>query len=150
MSTASTWPAEKVFPVPAELYDRTIHWEKRLAREAPFFRWLFDRFRIRRILDVACGTGRARRDVSFVGPGGGGIRCQCRNDRLCYQPIRNTARSGAEGSGFFGATSRTGEFRRRGSVWATPLSLLQDPAEIEKALRHMLAAIRPGGVLSST
>lgn len=42
----------------SEDYDRFVDWEARLAFEMPFFRALFERRQVRRVLDVACGTGR--------------------------------------------------------------------------------------------
>lgn len=42
----------------AEDYDRFVDWDRRLAREAPFFRSLFEREGVGRVVDVGCGTGR--------------------------------------------------------------------------------------------
>ena len=39
-------------------YDLLVDWERRLAREVPFFLDLFRACGARRVLDVACGTGR--------------------------------------------------------------------------------------------
>ena len=39
-------------------YDLMINWDKRLARELPFFLDLFRSHGVRRVIDVACGTGR--------------------------------------------------------------------------------------------
>lgn len=38
-------------------YDQMISWKTRLERETPFFQRLFNEKRIRRVLDLACGTG---------------------------------------------------------------------------------------------
>ncbi len=38
-------------------YDVIIDWERRLRREAPFFRGLFARHDVQSVLDTACGTG---------------------------------------------------------------------------------------------
>ncbi|MBI3946833.1 MAG: class I SAM-dependent methyltransferase [Armatimonadetes bacterium] len=38
-------------------YDVIINWERRLARETPFYRDLFARHQVARLLDVGCGTG---------------------------------------------------------------------------------------------
>ncbi len=42
----------------AAYYDALIDWPKRLAREEPFFKKLFEPIGVRRLLDAACGTGR--------------------------------------------------------------------------------------------
>lgn len=38
-------------------YDKMVNWPKRLEREAPFFRKLFETVGARRVLDLGCGTG---------------------------------------------------------------------------------------------
>jgi glycine/sarcosine N-methyltransferase len=42
----------------SEDYDRFVNWEARLAFELPFFREAFARHSVRRVLDVASGTGQ--------------------------------------------------------------------------------------------
>ncbi len=53
-------PAEAMprFSILSELYDALVDWPKRLAREEPFFRTLFEQAGAQSIVDVACGTGR--------------------------------------------------------------------------------------------
>jgi len=43
--------------IDVELYDALVDWPKRLANEEPFYRQLFDRYNVKSVLDVACGTG---------------------------------------------------------------------------------------------
>ncbi|MFH0965105.1 MAG: class I SAM-dependent methyltransferase [Planctomycetota bacterium] len=45
-------------PVHRIEYDLLVNWTKRLAREGPFFLDLFRARGVRRVLDLACGTGR--------------------------------------------------------------------------------------------
>ena len=42
----------------SEVYDSLVDWPKRLANEERFYRDLFERHAVRRVLDAACGTGR--------------------------------------------------------------------------------------------
>ena len=42
-------------------YDLIVNWDRRLERETPFYRDLFARHGVRRLLDVGCGTGRHAR-----------------------------------------------------------------------------------------
>jgi glycine/sarcosine N-methyltransferase len=51
----STVPLYDAF---SEDYDRFVNWEARLAFELPFFRSVFERYAVKRLLDVACGTGQ--------------------------------------------------------------------------------------------
>jgi glycine/sarcosine N-methyltransferase len=41
-----------------DYYDLLVDWGKRLAHEGPFYRRLFERRGVRRVLDAACGTGQ--------------------------------------------------------------------------------------------
>ncbi len=47
-----------VFDDLTEVFDELVDWPKRLANEEPFYRRLFARIGVRRLVDVACGTGR--------------------------------------------------------------------------------------------
>ncbi|MBU7005927.1 class I SAM-dependent methyltransferase [Phosphitispora fastidiosa] len=50
--------SENLFSGFASDYDRMIDWEKRLTREAPFFKRLFAERVSGKVLDTACATGR--------------------------------------------------------------------------------------------
>lgn len=49
---------------PASDYDEFVNWDKRLASEGPFFRELFEREGVRRVIDV--GAGSARHSIMFA------------------------------------------------------------------------------------
>ena len=49
--------AGEAFDDLADVYEALIDWPKRLANEAPFYRFCFDAVAARRVADVACGTG---------------------------------------------------------------------------------------------
>ena len=51
-------PDEHGFAEFAGLYERMVDWDRRLARELPFYRTLFDRHHVSRVLEVSCGPGR--------------------------------------------------------------------------------------------
>lgn len=50
-------PASTGRVAPASDYDTFVDWSKRLEREGPFFRRVFDEHGVRRVLDVGCGSG---------------------------------------------------------------------------------------------
>ncbi len=54
--------AEKT--APQSDYDEFVNWEKRLGNEGPFFRDLFERAGVRRVIDV--GAGSARHSIMFA------------------------------------------------------------------------------------
>ncbi len=47
----------ELFAERVEVYEALVDWDRRLAREAPFFRQLFEEASVRRVVDTACGTG---------------------------------------------------------------------------------------------
>lgn len=54
----STHSPESPFELDPHVYDQLVNWDKRLPREAEFLRPRFEAAGVRRVLDVACGTGR--------------------------------------------------------------------------------------------
>jgi glycine/sarcosine N-methyltransferase len=49
---------ERGFAEFASLYEKMVDWDRRLARELPFYRKLFADHKVSSVLDVACGPGR--------------------------------------------------------------------------------------------
>lgn len=60
MSAFGTGPGVR----PAGDYDEFVDWDARLAREAPFFRDVFERIGVRKVVDV--GAGSARHAIMFA------------------------------------------------------------------------------------
>ncbi len=56
--------AENPKVAPASDYDEFVNWDKRLANEGPFFRELFEREGVSRVIDV--GAGSARHAILFA------------------------------------------------------------------------------------
>jgi SAM-dependent methyltransferase len=56
--------ADQTKPAPQSDYDTFVDWDKRLANEGPFFRELFEREGVRRVIDV--GAGSARHAIMFA------------------------------------------------------------------------------------
>ncbi len=56
--------AEKPVIAPQSDYDEFVNWDKRLANEGPFFRELFEREGVKRVIDV--GAGSARHSIMFA------------------------------------------------------------------------------------
>lgn len=129
-----------------DIFESMIDWPKRLGHEGTFYRGLFDRIGVRRVVDVACGTGRhaamfhswslevegadvspkmiERAKANFGEPGG--LQWAVRG---FDQPI------GADG--IFDAAICVGN----------SLALARDLASVDQAIARMLAAVRPGGVI---
>jgi SAM-dependent methyltransferase len=129
-----------------EIYDRLIDWPKRLANEEPFYRRWFEEVGVRRVVDVACGTGHHAAmfhrwglavegsDVSpnmidrakehFGQPEG--LRWRVRGFEDPIEPDRP-----------FDAAVCIGN----------SLALAGELSIVDRALQNMLAAVRPGGAV---
>ena len=137
--------SESQFDNFAGLYDALIDWPKRLANETPFYRALFERIGVRSVLDAACGTGGhaalfhswgCRVEGADLSPA---MIEFCRSQFAESQSLRWVVRA------FDQPTDVADAFDAVVCI-GNSLSLVADLAEAERALRQMLAAIRPGGV----
>jgi len=129
-------------------YDRFVSWEERLAQEIPFFERLFTEHEVRRVLDVACGTGRhavalAKRGYEVLGSD-------------VAQGMVTRARQNAAAAGVEVTFVRAGFGELLGSV-KEPFdallclgnslpSLLSEDA-LKDALADMAGVLLPGGLL---
>ncbi len=129
-----------------DAYDAMIDWPKRLAREEPFYRWLFERVRAASVLDVACGTGHHAAMFHSWGlrvEGADLSEAMIQRCRLQYgqpQALRWVVRSFDEPAGTAGAFDV--------AVCAgNSLALAADMAAMQRAVARMLEAVRPGGAI---
>jgi SAM-dependent methyltransferase len=128
------------------VYESLVDWPKRLAREAPFYRSLFAEHNVRRMADVACGTGH--------------------HAAMFYQ--WGLAVEGSDQSPAMISRARAAFGTPEGLRWhvrsfddAIPadepldavicvgnsLALATDPPAAQLALHQMLSAVRPGGIV---
>lgn len=128
-----------------EIYDRLVDWPKRLANEELFYRRYFEEVGVRRVVDVACGTGHhaamfhrwglavegsdiSRKMIDRAREHFGqpeGLRWRVRGFEEPIEPDRP-----------FDAAVCVGN----------SLALAGDLSIVDRAVQHMLAAVRPGGV----
>ncbi|NUQ61024.1 MAG: class I SAM-dependent methyltransferase [Pirellulales bacterium] len=135
----------EIFDDLTDVYDAMIDWPKRLAGEEPFFRRLFDRVGARRVVDVACGTGRHAAMFHAWG-------LDVEGSDISPNMI-DRARRG------FGESDRL-RWHVRGFTepiqprqpfdvalcLGNSLALAPDLAAVRRAVAEMLAAVRPGGL----
>jgi SAM-dependent methyltransferase len=129
-----------------DVYEAMIDWPKRLGAEAGFFRPLFERLKVQRVADVACGTGQ---HAAMFHSWGLEVHASDISENMIAR-ARQT----------FG--QREGLHWRVQSFEQPPgpansfdavvcignsLALAPDLASAEHALRQMLGATRPGGVV---
>lgn len=129
-------------------YDRFVNWERRLAAELPFIEQQLARVGARRILDVACGTGRhaialAQRGYQVVGADPSAA--------MIVQARQNAAAAAVE------ATFILAGFGELGTQVQHPVDALlclgsslphiAAPNKLIPTLRDFAAVLRPGGLL---
>ena len=128
-----------------DVYEALIDWPKRLAHEEPFYRALFERVGVRSVLDTACGTGQHAAMFHSWG---------CRVEGADVSPAmiaRCKARYGESETlhwvvrAFDQPVSSPEPFDAAICV-GNSLALAAELAEVERAVREVLAAVRPDGV----
>lgn len=138
--------ADGSFVMPPEVYEATIDWPNRLAYEGPFYRQLFERVGVRRVLDNACGTGNHAALFHSWGldvEGADISEAMIRHCRTRYgQPdgLRWVVRGfdqPAEPAASFDAVVCPGN----------SLALARDTDAVIRAVHRMVQAVRPGGAV---
>lgn len=130
-----------------EYYDLIVNWDRRLAREGPFYRRLFDDLGARRVLDAACGT--ARHLILFAGQG---LACTGSDaDPTMVEAARANAAAAGVGIDFFVAPfadlpGRVGEPFDVVLCVGNGFSMVPDQEAAASAV-GLASAVRPGGAL---
>jgi len=142
-----------VSPVPlydafGEDYDRFVDWQARLAFEMPFFRSLFQRRGVQRVLDVACGTGHHA--IAFAQEGYRAEGADLSEAMIARARANAAAKSLSVpfhqlGFGELSAALE-GPYDAL-TCLGNSLPHLLSEEELAQALADMAALLRPGGVL---
>ncbi len=137
---------EPRFDVIAEAYEAMIDWAKRLKLEAPFYRDLFEKHSVRRVLDAACGSGRHATmfhdwGIAVEGADLSPVMLDIAKGRCGEnENLRWTRR------GFDEPFTPSSPFDAVICV-GNSLALSADLSVVKNAFSAMLAAMRPGGAL---
>ncbi|MBN2476982.1 MAG: class I SAM-dependent methyltransferase [Pirellulales bacterium] len=129
-----------------DVYEAMIDWPKRLGHEGPFYRRLFERAGVRSVLDSACGTGRHAAMFHDWG-----LRVEGADVNAGM--IQRARAHFGEPSGLrwvvraFDQPVRPREPFDAAICVGNSLALAPDVATVGRAVREMLAAVRPGGLL---
>lgn len=128
-------------------YDLMVNWDRRLAREGPFFQKLFRRDDVRRVLDCACGTGRHAHLFATWGLDVVGVdvsedrieiaRKNFRHPSLCFRVCDFLSIEQQLAGEAFDAVVCLGN----------ALPNLRNVEQITEAVRQMAERLRPGGML---
>ncbi len=137
--------AQPVFDDNPDIYDALVDWPRRLGREEPFYRWVFERFAVHRVLDAACGTGHHAAMFASWGLDVEGADCSA-------AMIEHSRRRWGESNGlhwrvrsFEQPSDPPGSFDAV-LCMGNSLSLAADGPSAERAIAALLASTRHGGV----
>lgn len=130
----------------AAQFDALVDWEKRLATEGAFYRALFARHGVRRVLDAACGSGRHAALFHDWGLTVEGADLSARMIELARENRPEDERLQWHVRSF---TTLPRDGARFDAVICTgnSLALAPDRETVRAALRALAAHVRPGGVL---
>ena len=137
--------AANIFQQQPGIYDALIDWPKRLANETPFYRSLFERYCVRRVLDVACGSGHHAAMFHEWGldaegsDGSPAMIALCRSRCGESPTLRWSQRAFDEPQGSPGSYDAA-------ICVGNSLALAPDLAAVERVIGQMLAAVRADGV----
>ena len=140
---------------PASDYDTFVNWDKRLIRELPFFRRVFDEVGARSVIDV--GAGSAKHSIAFA-EWGMAVDAVDPDDSMLAQAEVNAAAAAAAiaeaGGELRLVRAGFGELAQRGLGLADALVCTGNAlphvaglAGLRVALADFSAVLRPGGVL---
>ena len=129
-----------------DVYEALVDWPQRLAREEPFYRRVFDAHRVRRVVDVACGSGHhaamfQRWGLSVEGADFSPAMIDRARRQYGESPgLRWAVRS-------FDQPIDADEPFDAAICAGNSLALAADRPMVERTIQRMLAAVRPGGIL---
>jgi glycine/sarcosine N-methyltransferase len=128
-------------------YDRMVSWQARIAREAVFFRHLFEENDVRNVLDAACGTGVHAIEFARQGLRSAGADL---SPAMIGHARENVRAAGVEvdlqAAAFGELSSRfTGPFDALTCLGNSLPHLVED-SSLAGALSDFASLLRPGGV----
>lgn len=140
---------------PAADYDRFVDWDRRLAREAPFFRREFEAHDVQRIVDVGSGSGRHALmwaewglDVTGVDPDASMLAQAAGNSAAVAERIAHAGGAVRFTTGGFGDLAGLGQ-RMVDAVTCTGNALphVAGVSGLQAAVKDFAEVLRPGGLV---
>jgi glycine/sarcosine N-methyltransferase len=137
----------KLYDQLGEKYDLMIKWKNRLEREAPFFQRLFSENRIKRVIDLGCGTGHHSRLFSNWGCEVTGIDASPELLKVARKNNSDSENAPTFIDGDFSNFSEKvdGEFDAIICLGNT-LPHVESKDEMKELLERIIARLKPGGV----
>ncbi len=129
-----------------DAYESLVDWPRRLGREEPFYRRLFAKHNVKHVIDVACGTGHHATMFHDWG-------LQVSGSDVSPAMINHARHEFGERPGLtwtvrsFDASIDCETPADAVICVGNSLALAGDPHTARRAVREMLQAVRPGGIV---
>lgn len=130
------------------LFDMFVKWPQRLGKEGPFVERLLEEVKARRIVDAGAGSGRHA--VYLAGKGYEVVAsdaAECMVDETRRHAEQEGVTVSALVCSFEDVPDHVAEPVDAVLCLGNSLSMLPDPAAVERALRAFARVLRPGGLL---
>lgn len=137
---------DHTFELIPEIYDQLVNWSRRLEREGPLFRQLFETHDVHRVLDLACGTGHHAQMFASWGHTVHGLDGS-------REMIDYCRRTHGESPTLQWSAARMETLPRFDASFdaivclGNSLSMLADAKAVEQVLRAAAERLRPGGIM---
>jgi len=129
-----------------DIYEAMIDWPKRLAAEEPFYRNWFQQAGVKRVVDVACGTGHHAAMFHGWGLEVAGADVSPAMIERARAAFGEPAGLHWEVRGFDASIPAAGSWDAVVCV-GNSLALAPDTTVVESAIARMMEALRPDGIL---
>jgi SAM-dependent methyltransferase len=130
----------------SDIFEATVDWPKRLAHETPFYRRWFERAGVRSVVDVACGPGRHAAMFHDWGLDVEGADISPNMIARAKAAFGESDRLRWAIRGFDEPASAAKLYDAAICV-GNSLALASNHDTAERAVRQMLAIVRPGGLV---
>ncbi|MCC6423348.1 MAG: class I SAM-dependent methyltransferase [Phycisphaerales bacterium] len=129
-----------------DIYEAMIDWPKRLANDEPFFRRLFGENGVRKVLDLACGTGRHAAMFHGWGLEAMGVDISANMLDRARKQFGESDRLKWKLGNFDQPIKPAGSFDAALCLGNSP-ALAGSIEAVGRLVGNLLAAVRPGGVV---
>lgn len=129
-----------------DVYEALIDWPKRLGHEGPMFKRRFEEAGVRRVVDVACGTGHHAARFHSWGLAVEGADVSPKMIDRARANFGETSELRWIVRGFEESVAARDPFDAAVCI-GNSLALAPNPVAAQQAIREMFAAVRPGGLV---
>ncbi len=128
-------------------FDLMVSWEKRLKNEAPFFQKLFEENKVKKILDLACGTGHHSIFFAKSGYKVTGVDLSEKMLQIARKNAKSVSGVKFIKAGFLDVYPKLKDRFDAVICLGNSLPHLLSRRDLKKTLRNICYLLNPGGIL---